>query len=158
MGRINLRSSRLFLRVLPVLVWLSAVACVVGLFHHRTAQFELVGIADSEVHDVGTNIRARLISVSVQLFDKVNKGDPVAVVNTVPDDERLDAEIARIQAEIKALERVLGLVSEIDKAEEDAPTGGGSITANAKDRKLRDLQTQNIEDQQKRELKLVKDI
>lgn len=107
MGRISFRSGRLFLRVLPVLVWLGAVACVVGLFHHRTSQFELVGIADAEVHDVGTNTRARLISVSVQLFKKVNKGDPVAVVNTVPDDERLDAEIAVIQAEINHLDAQL---------------------------------------------------
>ncbi len=102
-----MRLSDLFLRVLPVLVWLGAVACVVGLFHHRTAQFELVGIADAEVHDVGTNTRARLISVSVQLFKKVNKGEPVAVVNTVPDDERLDAEIAVIQAEINHLDAQL---------------------------------------------------
>lgn len=117
MGRISLRSGRLFLRVLPVLVWLGAVACVVGLFHHRTSQFELVGIADAEVHDVGTNTRARLISVSVQLFKKVNKGDPVAVVNTVPDDERLDAEIAVIQAEINHLDAQLTELRKIYEAE-----------------------------------------
>jgi multidrug efflux pump subunit AcrA (membrane-fusion protein) len=107
MGRIRLRSSRLFLRVLPVLVWSGAVLCVVGMFHRRAAQFEVVGIADAEVHDVGTNTRARLISVQVQLFKKVNKGDPIAVVNTVLDDERLDAEKSVIQAEINHLEAQL---------------------------------------------------
>lgn len=107
MGRLNLRSSRLFLRVLPVLVWCGAVLCVVGLFHRRSAQFEIVGIADAEVHDVGTNTRARLLSVNVQLFNKVSKGDPVAVVNTVLDDERLDAEKAVIQAEINHLDAQL---------------------------------------------------
>jgi len=107
MGSLNLRSSRLFLRFLPVLVWSSAVLCVVGLYHRRAAQFEVVGIADAEVHDVGTNTRARLISVNVQLFKKVNKGDPVAVVNTVLDDERLNAEIAVIQAEINHLDAQL---------------------------------------------------
>jgi multidrug resistance efflux pump len=107
MGRIRLRSSRLFLRVLPVLVWSGAVLCVVGLFHRRTAQFELVGIADAEVHDVGANTRARLVSVQVQLFKKVNKGDPVAVVNTVLDDERLEAEKAVIKAEINHLDAQL---------------------------------------------------
>ncbi|MHC4656390.1 MAG: HlyD family secretion protein [Planctomycetota bacterium] len=107
MGRISLRSGRLFLRVLPVLVWLSAVACVVGLFHRRAASFEVVGVARAEVHDIGTNIRARLVSVPVQLFDKVNKGDPVAVVTTVPDDERIESEIATIQAQINHLDAQL---------------------------------------------------
>jgi len=107
MGSINLRSSRLFLRVLPVLVWCGAVLCVVGLFHRRSAQFEIVGIADAEVHDVGTNTRARLVSVNVQLFNQVSKGDPVAVVNTVLDDERLDAEKAVIQADIRHLDAQL---------------------------------------------------
>lgn len=107
MGSINLRSSRLFLRVLPVLVWCGAVLCVVGLFKHRSSQFEIVGIADAEVHDVGTNTRARLVSVNVQLFNKVSKGDLVAVVNTVLDDERLDAQKAVIQAEIRHLDAQL---------------------------------------------------
>ena len=107
MGRINLRNSRLFLRVLPVLVWLAAVAGVVGMFHHRAGQFELVGIADAEVHDIGTNTRARLISVNVQLFNKVSKGDPVAVVNTLADDERIEAQKAVIKAEINHLDAQL---------------------------------------------------
>jgi len=104
MARTGLRNSRLFLRFLPVLVWLGAVAGVAGLFHRRIAQFEIVGIANAEVHDVGTNTRARLVSVRVQLFKKVNKGDPVAVVNTVLDDERIEAAKAVIQAEIKSTE------------------------------------------------------
>ena len=107
MGRTSSRKSRLFLRTLPVLVWLGTILCVVGLFHRRAARFEVVGVARAEVHDVGTNTRARLISVSVQLFQKVNKGDPVAVVNTVPDDERIGAEIATIQAEINHLDAQL---------------------------------------------------
>ena len=107
MGRIRLRNSRLFIRVLPVLVWLGAVAGVVGMFHHRVAQFEVVGIADAEVHDIGTNTRARLVSVQVQLFTKVKRGDPLAVVTTVLDDERLEAEKATIQAEINHLEAQL---------------------------------------------------
>ena len=107
MGRIRLRNSRLFLRVLPVLVWLGAVACVVGMFQHRAGQFELVGIADAEVHDIGTNTRARLVSVSAQLFKKVNAGDPVAIVNTSADDERLEAEKAAKKAQINHLDAQL---------------------------------------------------
>jgi len=117
MGRIRLRSGRLYLRVLPVLVWLGAVACVVGLFHRRVAQFEVVGIANAEAHDVGTNTRARLISVQVQLFKKVTKGDPVAVVNTVLDDERIEAEKAVIQAQINHLDAQLKEMRRIYEAE-----------------------------------------
>ena len=104
MGRINLRSSRLFLRVLPVLVWLGAVACVVGLFHRRTARFEIVGLAQPEVRQVAATCRARLISVPVQLFDKVNEGDIVAVLSVVLDDERIDAELETIAADMNYVE------------------------------------------------------
>ncbi len=107
MGRINLRSSRLFLRILPVLVWSGAVLCVVGLFHRRTARFEIVGLAQPEVRQVAATCGARLISVPVQLFDKVNEGDTVAVLSVVLDDERIDAELQTIQADINYLEAQL---------------------------------------------------
>ncbi len=107
MGRMNLRSSRLFLRVLPVLVWSGAVLCVVGLFHRRTARFEIVGLARPEVRQVAATCSSRLISVPVQLFDKVNEGDTVAVLSVVLDDERVEAEMATIQAEIDYLEAQL---------------------------------------------------
>ena len=38
-------SSCLHLHVLPILVWLGAVAWVVVLFHHRTQRFEVLGTA-----------------------------------------------------------------------------------------------------------------
>lgn len=107
MGRINLRSSRLFLRVLPVLVWSGAVLCVVGLFHRRTVRFEIVGLAQPEVRQVAATCNSRLISVPVQLFDKVNEGDTVAILSVVLDDEYIDAELATIQADINYLEAQL---------------------------------------------------
>jgi len=99
----NYRYGRLPLHIIPILVWLATVACVVMLFRHRSQRFEVIGIAQAQVHDVGTNIRARLISVPVQLFDKVSRGDTVAVLNTVLDDEHLEAELATISAEIQHL-------------------------------------------------------
>jgi multidrug resistance efflux pump len=107
MGRINLRNSRLFLRVLPVLVWSGAVLCVVGLFHRRTARFEIVGLAQPEVRQIAATCGGRLISVPVQLFDKVSEGDPVAVLSIVLDDERVDAEMATIQAEMDLVDAQL---------------------------------------------------
>jgi len=104
MGRISSRRSRLYLRALPVLVWLGAVLCVVGLFRHRAARFEVVGLARPEVRQVAATCDARLISVPVQLFDKVKAGDTVAVLNIELDDERIDAGMATIQAEMDLVE------------------------------------------------------
>ena len=104
MGRFNLRSSRLFLRVLPVLVWSAAVLCVVGLYHRRTARFEVVGLAQPEVRQVAATCSARLISVPFQLFDKVKEGDTVAVLSIELDDEAIDAELETIAANMNYLE------------------------------------------------------
>ena len=107
MGRISSRRSRLYLRALPVLVWLGAVLCVVGLFRHRAARFEVVGLARPEIRQVAATCRARLISVPVQLFDKVKAGDTVAVLSVVLDDERIEAGMATIQAEMDLVEAQL---------------------------------------------------
>lgn len=107
MGRLNLRNSRLVLRILPVLVWSGAVLCVIGLFQRRTARFEFVGLARPEVRQVAATCDARLISVPVQLFDKVKAGDTVAVLSSELDDQRLDAEMATIQAERDLVEAQL---------------------------------------------------
>lgn len=104
MGRFNLRNSRLFLRVLPVLVWSVAVLCVVGLYHRRTARFEVVGLAQPDVRQVAATCDARLISVPFQLFDKVQEGDTVAVLSIELDDEVIDAELEIITAEMNHLE------------------------------------------------------
>ena len=104
MGSLNLRSSRLFLRILPVLVWSGAVLCVVVLYNRRAAQFEVVGLAQPEVRQVAATCSARLISVPFQLFDKVKEGDTVAVLSIELDDERIDAEMATIQADIDLVE------------------------------------------------------
>lgn len=107
MKRISSPRGRLYLRFLPVLVWVGAVLCVVGLFHRRTARFEIVGIAQPQVRQVAATCRARLISVPVQLFDKVNEGDTVAVLSVVLDDERIEAELQTIAADMNHVEAQL---------------------------------------------------
>jgi multidrug resistance efflux pump len=108
MGRMRLRNSRLFLRVLPVLVWLGAVAGVVGLFHRRSARFEIVGIAQPEIRQIAATCDGRLINVPVQLFDKVKKDDIVAELDAVLDDEHIDAAVKTIEAEMDHTEALLG--------------------------------------------------
>jgi multidrug resistance efflux pump len=99
--------SRLRRHILPILVWLSVVAAVVGLFTRRSQRFEVVGIARGQVHQIAVNCPARLKTVHVQLFENVKKGQTVAVVNTVLDNEQtrveLQAQLNPILAEIEHL-------------------------------------------------------
>lgn len=100
-------TSRLRFHLLPVLVWLGAVACVVMLFSRRTQRFEVLGMAQGRIHQVAATCPARLNQVSVQLFDTVTKGQTIAVVNTVLENERpralLQAQLETALAEIEHL-------------------------------------------------------
>jgi len=109
MERINLRNYpfRLRLHLLPILVWLGAVVCVIGLFTRRSQRFEIIGMARSPVVHVSVNCPAKLKTISVQLFEKVKKGQTVAIVDTVLDNEQprveLQTQLDAILAEIEHL-------------------------------------------------------
>ncbi len=101
--------SRSYLHhIVPVLVWLGAVAGVVGLFHQRSKRFEIVGIAQGQVRQVAASCTARVTSVSVQLFEHVKAGQTVAVVDTLLDNEQvlqaeLKSQLSEVAAEIEHL-------------------------------------------------------
>ena len=99
--------SRLRRHILPILVWLSVIACVVGLFTRRSQRFEVLGIAQGQVRQIAANCTGRLTSMPVQLFEQVSLGQPVAVVNTILDNEQpqdqLQAQLSTILAEIEHL-------------------------------------------------------
>ncbi len=82
-----------------VLVWTGTVAGVVGLFFYRSQRFEVLGLAQGQVHEVAATCDGQLKIVSVQLFDRVSKGQIVAML----DDELLNAQITTISAEIERL-------------------------------------------------------
>lgn len=109
MKRIGIRNYPFRLRhhILPVVVWLFAVVCVVGLFSRRTQRFEVIGIAQGRVVQISADCPARLVNVPVRLFDKVAQGQTLAIINTVLDNEhprgRLQAELATVLAEIDHL-------------------------------------------------------
>jgi len=88
--------SRLRRHLIPVLVWLSVVACVVGLFTRRSRRFEVVGIARGQVRQIAVTCTGRLKSVPVGLFELVKEGQTLAVVDTVLDNEQL------VEAELKS--------------------------------------------------------
>jgi multidrug efflux pump subunit AcrA (membrane-fusion protein) len=124
MKRISLRNYpfRLRLHLLPILVWLAAVACVIGLFTRRSQRFEIVGMARSPVLHISVNCAARLETVSVKLFENVKKGQTVAIVNTILDNEQprieLQTQVDAILAEIKHLSAQLVPTQETLLAEE----------------------------------------
>ncbi|MHC4462776.1 MAG: HlyD family secretion protein [Planctomycetota bacterium] len=99
---------RLYLRFLPILVWLGTLACVVALFQRRAERFEILGFAQGQVRHVQATSPGRLKSVPVQLFEKVSLGDTVAVIDTVLDNEsllqdQLKAQLDTVRAGIEHL-------------------------------------------------------
>ncbi|MHC4791042.1 MAG: HlyD family secretion protein [Planctomycetota bacterium] len=97
------QSGRLRVHVLPFLVWLGALAGVVVLFHQRAQRIEVLGIAQGQVRQVAATCAGRLINVPVQLFQQVRKGDIVAVIDTVLDNEDLQSQLDIAKAEIQRL-------------------------------------------------------
>lgn len=93
------RSSSLHRHIMPILVWLGAVACVFVLFRHRSQKFEVLGIAQGRMHRISAPVDSQLKIVSVELFDNVRKGQMLAVL----DDSHLNAQMATIGAEIEHL-------------------------------------------------------
>jgi len=120
MKKISSRNYLPSLRVhfLPIMVWLGAVACVFVLLLHRTQRFEVLGIAQGQVRQIAANCTGRLKSVHVQLFDKVNVGDTVAVIDTVLDNEDLQSQLDTITAEIEHLMAQLGPIQDTLLAEQ----------------------------------------
>jgi multidrug resistance efflux pump len=96
----------------PVMVWLAATGAVVWMFYQRTQQFEIVGIARGEVRQVASGCTGRIVSISVRLFQPVKKGQTLAVINTVLDNEQtieaeLKTQLATAAAEAERLTALL---------------------------------------------------
>ncbi len=102
---------QLYLHIVPLVVWLGAVACVFILFKQRAQRFQVVGMARGQIRQVAANCAGRIIDIPVELHDRVEKGQVVAIVDTVLDNERrpqlIEAQVATVQAEVKRLEAEL---------------------------------------------------
>lgn len=112
-GATSRRLGLVYSHILPILVWLTAVVCVVVLFHHRTQKFEILGIAQGRLHQISAPVDSRLKMVSVVLFEDVSKGQTLAEL----DDTQLNAQIATIHAEIEHLESQLVSIQDTMLAE-----------------------------------------
>jgi multidrug resistance efflux pump len=97
------RPGRIHPQVLPLLVWLVALGGVVMLFLRSSEQFEVVGLAQAQVYKISANCPGRLKSLNIQLFEKVVKDQNLADVDTILDNENIQAELAVVSAQIERL-------------------------------------------------------
>ncbi len=113
MAKINFKTQikRLNLHLMPVIVWVGAIFCVFGLFRQKAERFVVVGIAQSNSIQIASTCNGRLRSIPVQLFEEVKRGQILAVINTVLDNEKLESDLQAEQqvlfAEIEQLEAQL---------------------------------------------------
>ncbi len=98
--------------LVPVTVWLGAVTGVIWLFYQRSESVQIVGIAQSQVRQVASDCTARITDIAVELFQPVEAGQTLAVVNTVPANEwTLEAELrTRVAAAAAEIERLMSLL------------------------------------------------
>ena len=120
--------------VLPVAVWLVAVACVVGLFYSRSQRIEVLGLTRGMVHDVANTSIGRLADMPVQLYAEVKKGQTVAVIDTQPDcqyaQQQLASDRQTILAQIDYLRAQRGTVE--DRLIAEAANLATSLEADAR--------------------------
>lgn len=139
------RGGRLSQHIVPVLIWLVAVTAVTGLFYHRSQRFEVLGMAQGEVREIAATCTGRLKSVPVKLFQEVHKGDVLAVIDTVLDNEHLEAELQTVSAEIQQLQAELihtqeTLLAEMANLETDKIAAQRRFTVDVENARLRVLE------------------
>ncbi|MBN1391358.1 MAG: HlyD family efflux transporter periplasmic adaptor subunit [Sedimentisphaerales bacterium] len=158
MERLSFTIARLRPHILPVLVWLVAVAVVGLLFHHRSQRFEILGMAQGQVLQVAATCTGRLKSVPVKLFDEVRRGDVVAVLDAVLDNEHLEAELATANAEVQRLMAALAhtqqtLLAEAANLETDRIAAQRRFFVDVENARLRVLELKTQVETQKAALK-----
>lgn len=107
------QSGRWRRHFLPVFVWLSVLAVVIGLFSYRSQRFEVLGLAQGQVSNISSTSTGSLKSIPIELFQQVTKGQIVAIL----DEELLKAQITIISAEIGRLQAELTQTSDTYQAE-----------------------------------------
>ena len=85
--------------LIPIGVWAFTLLVVIGLFYNRAQQVVVFGVVQGRVLDVATSCTGRVVSVNVKLFDRVQKGQTVAVMDILPDDERSEELVLKSQLE-----------------------------------------------------------
>ncbi len=115
--RASTRSGSLSLHIVPVLVWLAVLVFVSFLFVHRADPYEFVGLAFGETFDVAASCDGRVKILPVRLYDRVERDDTLAMVNTVVDNENLRVQLETQKATIEAA--IMGIKAQLIAAEEE---------------------------------------
>jgi len=105
------------MHIVPIIVWLAVCAYVVVLFSRRSNRFEVLGIAQGQVYQIATTCMGRLRSVPVKIYEKVTVGQTLAVVDTILENETIEAQIGTIKAEIENLTAQLSTIEEEYRSE-----------------------------------------
>lgn len=129
------------LHILPILVWLGVVAALVGLFQRRWETFEVLGVASNLMCEVSSVSDGRLKSVSAGLFEKVDKGQTVAVL----DSSHIRAALATASAQIEQLTAQLAptqnrLIAEAENQQTDFVAAQRRFAADVESNRLRVLE------------------
>jgi multidrug resistance efflux pump len=145
----SLPYGRVRTHLLPVLVWVGAVACVVVLMRHRVRRFEVVGMARGRVHQVTANCAGRLRDVRVQLFEQVSEGQNLVVIETVLDNENLQAQLDTALAGVQHLKAQLatteeGLLAEAANLEADRIAAQRRYAVDVENARLRVLELKTL--------------
>ena len=141
------RRGNLRLHIAPIVIWIVALMCVVALFSRRSVRkFEIVGMARGQVCQISSTCSGRLIDVPVELFQQVSKGQTLALVDTVLENEALGAELGIVQAEIERLMAELLTIQDTYQAENvdrrlDYDTNKRRLAVDVENARLRILET-----------------
>lgn len=101
-------------KTLPLIVWGVCAAVCFTMLATRVRRFEYVGLANTPTYEISANAPATVASVSVGLYDRVEAGQVVVVL----DDARVQAAIETAKANVRQLS------AELDAAR--AGLGGAS--------------------------------
>lgn len=162
--RFQLHIKKLLARVLPVSVWIVALAAVAVLFQHESLKIDLKGIAFSYEQSINSVETGYIRSIPVTLYQEVKKGDTLAVIkeNTVAREEYVDAllqakrqtaeaELGRLRAELEAAED-RWLVDELERSN-DITTMHRRLTVDIERARLEVLQIKSSLEPQRLSLK-----
>jgi len=149
MERISYSLARLRPHILPALIWVVAVVGVGVLFYHRSQRFEILGMAQGQVRQVASTCTGRLKSVPLELFQEIKKGDIVAIIDTVLENEHVEVELAMVKAEIQRLAAEIvhtqeTLLAEAANLENDRTAAQRRFSVDVENARLRVLELKTL--------------
>jgi len=79
--------------LIPVVVWMLTLTAVVGLFCGRAQQVAVFGLVQGRTLNVATTCTGRIVGLKVKLYDQVQHGQTVAVMDIVPDNKDTEGDL-----------------------------------------------------------------